>query len=117
MMCLELISEFDLFLAEHIAKSSNKGKGFVSYHSFATYEEFIKIMGEKVIKFIVQELKVAKYYSISVDSMPDLSHVDQLSFIVQYVKKDGTPVEHFLHLIPNVGHKSEVTTSGFDFTK
>jgi len=64
-------------------------------------------MAEKITKQIVEEVKVSKYFSISVDSTPDVSHVDQLSFIVRYISKDGTPIERFLKFIANTGHKSE----------
>ncbi|KAK4882966.1 hypothetical protein RN001_006285 [Aquatica leii] len=39
MMLLEAISEFDPFLAKHIQKFGNPGKGNTSYLSFATYEK------------------------------------------------------------------------------
>lgn len=54
---------------------------------------------------ILSELKAAKYYAISVDSTPDVSNSDQLSFCVRYVK--GTPIERFLQIIPIAEHKSE----------
>ncbi|CAG9790403.1 unnamed protein product [Diatraea saccharalis] len=63
-------------------------------------------MGERVLKTIVKELESAKYYSISVDSTPDLSHVDQLTFIVRYVK-DGEPIERFLQFLPMEGHNAQ----------
>lgn len=58
------------------------------------------------MKTIVKELKSAKYYSISVDSTPDLSHVDQLTFIVRYVK-DGQPIERFLQFLPMDEHNAQ----------
>ncbi|GLV33223.1 hypothetical protein CBL_08391 [Carabus blaptoides fortunei] len=61
---------------------------------------------EEEIKYW-HEIKHAKYFSISVDSTPDISHVDQLSFIVRYVSENGCPVERFLKFIPNCGHKAE----------
>lgn len=51
--CLELISQFD-----------------PSYWSANICNEFINIMGQ-------HELKSAKYYSISMDSRTNFSHVDQ----------------------------------------
>ena len=55
---------------------------------------------------IISELKKAKYYSISVDSTPDLSHVDQLTFAVRYVK-DAAPIERYLQYVPIQGHGAE----------
>ena len=45
-------------------------------------QEFIEIMGSTVLSVIITELKEAKYFSLSVDSTPDLCHVDQLTVIV-----------------------------------
>lgn len=81
MMSLELIAQFDPFLAQHIEKFGNKGKGSTSYLSFKIYDQFIRIMADNVIQKMVKEIKEAKYFSISIDSTTDISHVDQLSFI------------------------------------
>lgn len=81
LVCLELISEFDPFLAVIIQNCGNRGKGS-SYLSANICNEFINLMGQQILKTIVKELKSAKY-SISVDSTPDLSHVDQLTVIVR----------------------------------
>jgi hypothetical protein len=64
-------------------------------------------MAEESQKTIIEEIKIARYYSISDDSTPDIAHTDQLSFIVQYVKEDGQLIERFLCFIEDVGHKSE----------
>lgn len=106
-MSLELIAEFDPFLKNHISKFGNKGKGTTSYLSFTVFEQFIEIMGEKVKKTIVNEIKNAKYFSIIVDSTPDISHTDQLAFIFRYVSNNGEPVERFLKFLANSGHKSK----------
>ena len=91
---LELISKFDPFLAEHIEKYGNRGKGNPSYLSANVCKELVALMGEKVLLAILKEVLTAKYYSISFDSTPDVSHVDQLTFAVRYVK-DSDPVERF----------------------
>ena len=103
---LELISKFDPFLAEHIEKYGNRGKGNPSYLSANVCEELVAVMGEKVLLAILKEVLTAKYYSISVDSTPDVSHVDQLTFTVRYVK-DSDPVERFLQFIPVHSHGAE----------
>ena len=55
--------------------------------------------GNEVTTTIANEVKKAKYYSITVDSTPDLTHVYQLTFIIRYVQDDGTIVERFLKFI------------------
>lgn len=62
-------------------------------------------MAKKVRETIIAEVKKAKYYSIIVDSTPDISHVDQLAFILRYVLPNGVAVERFVKLLDNVGHK------------
>lgn len=104
--CVELLSEFDPFLADHLKKYGNPGKGNTSYLSANICNEFIDVMGKQVLNKIINEVKLAKYFSISVDSTPDLSHVDQLTFVIRYVKDHG-PVERFLKFIPIKEHKSE----------
>jgi hypothetical protein len=55
-----------------------------------------------------------------VDSTPDLTHIDQLTFILRYVK-NAVPKELFLHFIPIHGHKADhladVVTSLFKNNK
>uniref|UniRef100_A0A2S2PK51 Zinc finger MYM-type protein 6 n=1 Tax=Schizaphis graminum TaxID=13262 RepID=A0A2S2PK51_SCHGA len=107
MMCLELIAEFDPFLAKHVSNHGNHGKGHTNYLSHFTYEEFIKLMAVKVQNKVVEKIIRARYFSISIDSTPDIGHIDQLSFIFRYVNSDGLPVERFLCFFENVGHKSQ----------
>lgn len=64
MMLLELISEFDPFLAQHISKCGNSGSGFTSYLSSTICEEIIVLMAKKVREVIIDEIKIRKYYSI-----------------------------------------------------
>lgn len=96
---LELLAEFDPFLAEHIEKYGGKGRGTVNYLSSTICDEFIEILVSRVTNYILGEIKVAKYYSVCIDSTPDISHVDQLSMVLRYVRCDGNPVERFLGFI------------------
>lgn len=107
MMSLELVAEFDPFLAEHIRKFGNPGSGKTSYLSSFICNEVIVLLASKVRDIIINEVKQAKYYSIIVDSTPDISHTDQLSFVLRFVQENGNPVERFLMFLPNTGHKSE----------
>ena len=45
-------------------------------------------------------MKQAKYLSFSVDSTPDVTNVDQLTFSPRYVLDEGQPVERFLLFVP-----------------
>lgn len=128
---LELLSEYDPFLQSHISNYGNKGKGIVSesasalnegaiqnlfsvilgrasYLSANICDEFVQIIGQKIFDAIMAEIKKAKYYSISVDSTPDVSHTDQLVFCVRYVRSaTAVPVERFLQFIPITAHTGD----------
>ena len=85
---LELLSQFVPFLAEHIRRYGNKGRGQVSYLSSTICEEFVKLLSDRVKAKIIAEIKKAKNYSISKDSTPDIAHIDQLSIVMRYVRID-----------------------------
>ena len=103
---LELLATVDPFLCQHIQLHANRGKGYTSYLSKTICEEIVKIMGKAAEDTIVRELKEAKYFSISLDSTPDIAHTDQLCFTVRYVKPTG-PVERFLAFLPMEGHTAQ----------
>ena len=61
-------------------------------------------MGEKIKRVIAPELQHAKYFSVIVDSTPDLSHVDQLTFIFRFVTNERKVVERFIGFEPIESH-------------
>ena len=70
---------------EYLKLYGNPVKGNSLYLSGNICEEFIELMGQHVLCAILGEIKESKYYSISVDSTPDISHTDQLTFTVWYI--------------------------------
>ena len=100
---LELMSKFDPFLKEHLEKYGSKGKGNVSYISKTIYEDLKKQMGIMVQNTIIKEVRESKYFSLIVDSTPDISKTDQLSVIIRYCL-DGEIYERFLSFIPIISH-------------
>ena len=79
------------------------GKGSPSYLSANICEEFIELMGH-VLCAILEEIKESKYYLISEDSTPDISHTDQLTFTVRY-SRGCEPVEHCMVFISISSHE------------
>ena len=105
---MELIAKFDSLLAHHIGKNANRGRGHTSCLSKTICEEFIAIMAKEVHAKITQEIKAARYFSISVDSTPDIAHVDQLTIVVRYFSTScHEPVERFLTFLPIYSHTGE----------
>lgn len=59
---------------------------------------------------------MAKYFSLSVDSTPDISHTDLLTVVLRYVASNGEVAERFLPFIPIASHKEEeLTTTVLNF--
>ncbi|CAM5080892.1 unnamed protein product [Natator depressus] len=54
--------------------------------------------------------KMWDFFSVSVDSLPDVSHVDQLTVILRYVLP-SRPVEHFMTFINITSHTGEKLAS------
>lgn len=108
LVCLEFIAEFDPSLSACIAKYRNHGQDKTSYLSSITYNEFIELMTSRVNKVMTDEAKASKYYSIIVDSSPDISHVDELALIIRYVGNKCIPTGRFIEYILKVGTKLRI---------
>ncbi|CAH1111754.1 unnamed protein product [Psylliodes chrysocephalus] len=95
---LKFLAQFDPFLVEHLRQYGDHDSGSTSDISKTTYKELIALIAEEV---------VALYFSIILDSTPNISRVDQLTFVIRYVAIDSMPIEIFICFVPNVGHKTE----------
>lgn len=64
---------------------------------------------KKIKNQVIEEIHKAKYFSLRIDSIPDVSHVDWVVFCVRYVNNEE-PVERFLSFISNeaIEHTSTV---------
>lgn len=89
--CMEYLAEFDGFLKDHLEKYEYCGSGRTSYLSHQIYDEVLTVMAEK-IEMTFCEVKNLQYFSIIADSTPDVSHMDQLAFVLRYVKANGKVV-------------------------
>lgn len=66
------------------------------------------VIGDKLLSVIIAEIQEAKYFSLSVDSTPDLCHVDQLTITVWYVSMETNEVvELLLCFLPIERHTGE----------
>ncbi|XP_075396922.1 zinc finger MYM-type protein 1-like [Tenrec ecaudatus] len=105
---LELVAQFDPFLAGHISKYGGPGKGNPLCVSDTTCEELIYLMIDKVRSAISREISLAGYFTLLVDSTPDLATSDRLSVVVRYVSPtDGKPVERFIMFTSLKSHTGE----------
>ena len=84
---LELLSGHNRILKSHldeVKKTSRKQQPNASALSIATFTN-IDECPKVVLNAIVEEVKQALYYSIIVDGTPDVSHTEQMAFILRYV--------------------------------
>ena len=74
-------------------------------------------MGEQIMDYIINELKAAKYFSVSIDSTPDTSNMDGLTCIFRYVPENSPiPVERFVKFLGMEGHSAQrLANSLFSF--
>ena len=61
---IELISQYDPFLTEHLVKYGNLDSGKTSYLFKTIYKELVHLMGKEVFSFIIKEMKNRKCFSI-----------------------------------------------------
>ncbi|XP_065654750.1 zinc finger MYM-type protein 1-like [Hydra vulgaris] len=64
---LELLTQFDPVLKQHIDTFANKGKGNVNYLSKTICEELIDIMSQKILTHIITEIKKQNIGELSHD--------------------------------------------------
>ena len=103
---LELLATFDPYMAEHINADASKGKGGTSYLSKTICEEFISLIESSVHDSIICKLKNGKYFTIFLNSTPDMLNVDQLTLIIRYALPTA-PVEKFIKFLDMDSHNAE----------
>lgn len=109
---IDVLSKYDRVLNEHIQNLEDKRKRTdrtVSYLSPQIQNEFIGLISNHVKHMLVDEIKAAKYYGMMFDSTPDISHADQMSQVIRYVKIHNRTVEVkevFLGFFPLKGKKA-----------
>lgn len=107
---VDLLAKYDPVLREHTLRIKLGKKFETSYLSPTIQNEFIEILGEKVREIIIKEVKEAKYFSMMFDSTPDVSHKDQISQVLRYVKINENKVvvvETFIDFVEMQGKSSK----------
>ncbi|XP_059160047.1 uncharacterized protein LOC131943787 [Physella acuta] len=73
---VRLMAKYDVVLADHLQREKDTPKG-VTYLSNRIQNEIIDLLCKTIKSRIILEIKAAKYYTIMVDSTPDISHEDR----------------------------------------
>jgi len=74
---IEMLAKFNPVILEYINRIKNK-ETHVHYLGHEIQDELIKMMAAEVKKKIIDSIKTAKYFSIIMDTTPDISHNEQL---------------------------------------
>ena len=102
---VELITKFDSVMKEHLSRIQCEDIHDL-YLGKTIQNELIKIMGSKVRETIIARVNKAKYYAIILDCTPDVSHQEQFSLTIRFVKMNSFPEvpvtiqEHFITFLP-----------------
>lgn len=80
---VKLLAKYYPPLTKHVDRLS---PGKTSYLSPRIQNEFINRCGSKVREFLLTNVRRQKYFAIMVDSTPDVSKMDQLSFVIRSVE-------------------------------
>ena len=110
---VKLLSKYDPVLREYVLRVMLGKPHSLSYLSPQIQNEFVNCLGDLLRTKIIEQVKNSKYYCIIFDSTPDISHKDQLSQVIRYVKMDYNDVEveeSFLRFIEMKGKTAEQIT-------
>ncbi|XP_043276006.1 zinc finger MYM-type protein 1-like [Venturia canescens] len=106
---VQLLSKYDAVLKEHLLSLEHSPFPKVSYLSPEIQNEFISVLSNHVKCTLIEEIKSARYFGMIFDSTPDVSHTDQMSQVIRFVKIDNRKVEVkevFLGFFPLKGKKA-----------
>ncbi|XP_069840991.1 zinc finger MYM-type protein 1-like [Dendropsophus ebraccatus] len=104
---VEAISEFDEIMKKHVRRVTNQ-ETHNHYLGSSIQNEMIQLLAQQVRQKILAQLHLAKYYSVILENTPDISHREQMTLMVRFVRmqedeRNNTALvsikEHFLCFI------------------
>ena len=85
---LELLSQHNKVLQMHLQEvkthQDQQSRMQAHYLSWSSQNEFITECGKLVLDAVIKEVTSAFYYGIIVDGTPDVSHTEQITFVLRY---------------------------------
>ncbi|CAF1305488.1 unnamed protein product, partial [Didymodactylos carnosus] len=81
----ETIAKFDNVMVEHLRRiQTSERKNIAHYLGDGIQNEIIHLISEGIKKQILDMFQSAKYYSIILDTTPDITHTKQLTLVIRY---------------------------------
>jgi len=82
-----MLAKFDPVISEHIRRIKDN-ETHVHYLGHTIQDSLISTMAQEVKLKIIKFIKNSKYFSVIMDTTPDISHCEQLSIIIRIVHID-----------------------------
>jgi Domain of unknown function (DUF4371)/hAT family C-terminal dimerisation region len=96
---VECVGLYDPILKEHLRRITAKETN-VHYLSKDIQNELIGLLAQKTKAKIIEMAKKAEFFSVILDTTPDISHKEQLTMIIRFVNTDSINThlveEHFV---------------------
>mgnify|MGYP002804239480 CR=1 FL=1 len=68
---------------DRVRKHQERGERMQAHYlSWQSQNEFINLCAKKVLQEILSEIDNSNYYGLIVDGTPDVSHTEQLTFVI-----------------------------------
>jgi hypothetical protein len=74
---LELLAKYDVFLADYLSNIRESNVRIQHHLSNRFQNRLLQDLSEEVLKTVLNNVRIAKYYSLQMDSTPDVSHKEQ----------------------------------------
>lgn len=84
---IELIGQFDGVMSDHLRRVTSSSSQ-VTLLGNNIQNELICLLGSEVKQAIIKKITKSKYFSVILDSTPDISHKDQISLTIRYVTEE-----------------------------
>ncbi|KAL9681579.1 hypothetical protein QQ045_013364 [Rhodiola kirilowii] len=89
---IEMIGEFDSVMQEHIRRIKDD-EIHNHYLGHNIQNELINLIASEIKTKILNKIMNAKYFSIILDCTPDISHQEQMSFVLRCVNISCSPIK------------------------
>jgi hypothetical protein len=74
-----------VFLADYLSDIRESNARIQHHLSNRSQNRFLQDFSEEVLKTILNNVRIAQYYSLQMDCTPDVSHKEQTSIILRHI--------------------------------